>query len=285
MIRMLMVLAAAWFFPTSAAAQCTLPRGAVLRVGCTVGCPPDYVNAVREAARTLGYAVEFATIRPPARGHYERILGAYDAILSPGGHDIDPSYYSLKVPPEMAEQLKEKHRRYGNAGRTSPDFAARDAHESALMKAYFNDDTLKRTPLLGVCYGMQMLAAVHGTPLYVDITADLGIPARRGVRDLITFEGEPGALGPVLNGPFQGFKNHHQAVDLGYIRAHPELYPDLTVRATSNDGKIPEIIEAVGRPAVGIQFHAEISERRVANAVYGWLLTQACEKRRSTPLP
>src|SRR5579859_5123816 len=71
-------------------AQCTLAPGAALRIGCTVDCSEDYVeSALRQAADRLGYKIESIA----------RIANAsdavrYDAIVSPGGHDIDPKYFT-----------------------------------------------------------------------------------------------------------------------------------------------------------------------------------------------
>jgi len=215
-------------------------------------------------------------------------LAGLDGILSPGGHDIHPSYFTRRASAADRLRMEQLHAQYGNDGNTQPRHLARDRHENAVMRAYFSDPRFERMPLLGVCYGMQMMAAVHDVPLYVDLEAELRIPAQRGVHNEIRFTSSDRGLLGALPATFSAYKNHHQGVSLEALRRNPELGRNLRVRATSHNGRVAEVLEAVNRPAVGVQFHSEArgqNDARVAPAIFGWLLKQACRNQNLRTAP
>ena len=254
-----------------------------MRIGCTVACSKSLVDALNAAAQPMGMRVEISTIATSASGHYATELSRLDGILSPGGHDIAPRYYDWQTDSATRARLEAEHRRFGNGGERSPDFgrpeyAARDKHEFDLMSRYFRSKALSSTPLLGVCYGMQMMAASRGIPLYVDISQDLHLPPRLYQDAISLSDDAPEPIRKALGSGFAAAKNHHQAVDLEYLKAHADRYPTSKIVATSNNGKIAEMIEMTDRPALGIQFHAERSDPKVSNAVFGWFLEKACER-------
>ena len=267
---------------------CQISSDSPLLIGFTAESQ-SCAAAIHDAARAFGYPVNITTVQFPELidGDYAKPLVPYDAILSPGGHDIDPRYFTAEVGPEMKSRLEEEHRMFGNGGDGSLDwmnplYAARDDQEFKFMTAYFREPSFSRLPLLGICYGMQMMAAVQGIPMYVDITHDLSLSPRRNTDSISFMSDRAGPLCAVL-GPqtFQAVKNHHQSVNLKFIEEHPELYPGVSIDATSSQGKILEILSFKDRPAVGIQFHAETSSPRVSAAVFGWFLNRAWENRSS----
>lgn len=164
---------------------CTLTTPGVIKVGCTIDCGDSYKTALQNAAREQGYRIEIQTIAPG--GDPARSLAAFDGFLSPGGHDIDPQYFSKRVSPQEQQRLRALHQRFGNDGQVNPEHAQRDSHEYKLMTEYFKNPALANMPLLGICYGMQMMAAANDVPLYVDITEELGVPAQRRVSNQIRF--------------------------------------------------------------------------------------------------
>ncbi len=265
---------------TSQAQGCTLTKPATLKIGCTVDCEESYKTALQNAAQANGYQIEIVTIGES--GSAASALAQLDGFLSPGGHDIDPSFFTKKVSAAERARLTEMHSRLGNDGISEPRHLQRDRHEYKLMTEYFKNPRFNNMPLLGVCYGMQMMAAAHDVPLHVDITEQLGLPAQRRVNNQITFTSmDKGRLAALPN-TFRAYKFHHQAVNAEAIAANPQLYRNLKVRAKSNDGKIAEIIETVDRPAVGVQFHSEArgqQDPKVAPALFGWFLRQACANR------
>jgi len=74
----------------------------------------------------------------------------------------------------------------------------------------------------------------------------------------------------------RAYENHHQAIDMEYFSVHRTRFLGVRITGTSHGGKIEE--EFDNRPAVGVQFHPERSDREVLEAVYGWFLTSACLK-------
>jgi gamma-glutamyl-gamma-aminobutyrate hydrolase PuuD len=184
----------------------------------------------------------------------------------------------------MKSKLEEEVRRFGNGGDGSfdwmnPMYAARDDQELKFMTAYFREPSFSRLPLLGICYCMQMMAAVQGIPMYIDITHNLALPPRRKIDSISFMSDRTGPLCAVsflAHKHFKQSKNHHQSVNLHFFEEHPELYPGDSIDATSSDsqGKILDILSFKNRPAVGIQFHTETSSPRVSTAVFGWCLKE-----------
>jgi gamma-glutamyl-gamma-aminobutyrate hydrolase PuuD len=262
---------------------CVLPPDHVLRIACTVGCGKDYVVAINEVATEMGYTVEIEKFQKQSDGAYLSKLNSYDALISPGGHDIDPKYYTQKMSETEREKIVNSFKRFGNRGTLSSDYMspknlARDEHEFALMKSYFkNKSTAETPPFLGICYGMQMMAVANEIPLYVDIEDELKMIARRD-KDTINWSAKNSSdyLLP-LPGSFVGKENHHQAVNLEYLKTNSTQFKNVRVHATSNDGKIAEILDFKDRKALGVQFHPEKSNSQVKKAVFGWLLERACQ--------
>jgi putative glutamine amidotransferase len=128
-------------------------------------------------------------------------------------------------------------------------------------------------PVLGICYGMQLLALHHGGSLHYDIATDLpGAGAHRlpetGERHALRFE--PGTrLAGILAGDGSGVNSrHHQAV------AEPGR--GLRVCARADDGVI-EAIERVDGPfCIGVQWHPERMDRSHLERLFG-AFVGACE--------
>jgi len=223
-------------------------------------------------------------------------LAKVDAFLSPGGHDIDPKYFTEELNEQLALELMDLHRKFGNKGKVESHFESRDKLEFSIMEAYFKSD-LKTLPFLGICYGMQVLAVASGLPLIVDLQAQLGIPARQGVEDQIHFlrlsvasdseseseseldSASASELEKIMGvSSFLGPKRHHQVADIAFAQQYHRK--TLQILAVSNDGQIPEIIVRSDRPSMGIQYHAESSaDLSVRLAPFLWLLEKARDHR------
>ena len=109
-------------------------------------------------------------------------------------------------------------------------------------------------PVLGICYGAQLLALHHGGALYHDIATDL---PRANSHQLNEADGrhavtiEPGSRLAVLLGEAPGAVNslHHQAI------AEPGR--GMRVSAHAPDG-VPEALESEGPGfCLGVQWHPE----------------------------
>ena len=203
-----------------------------------------YARAVEEAGGIPLYL--------PLQGDAKRAVDQVDGLLLPGGDDLmPPAPYPPDVPfePVPEEQL---------------------AFDRAVLRAAVDAGL----PVLGICYGMQVIAIEAGGSLHYDIATDipgaaphsLGDPAGR--HDLAL---EPGSRLERLLGPKPGAVNsqHHQAV--------AEPGPGLCVTARAPDSVI-EAIEASGPGfVVGVQWHPERLDTPASRALFAGFV-RACEK-------
>lgn len=230
-------------------------------IGCTVGCSEKMKQAIHEVASPSPNMIWVNLLKTPEK------LKEVDAILSPGGKDIQPKYYLNNISQKKLrdnalslDALKGKHTTFSSN---------RDAYEIQLWEEYFKNDLFyKNVPALGICYGHQMMAITHGFSLYQDIKVQLGIPARYQLEDRVE------DLIGVKDGfekSFLGHEEHHQAVRI------TEFIKDAHVIATSNHGKIIEAIRYENRDALSIQFHPESSEFEVKKLIFTPFLQKACQ--------
>lgn len=172
-----------------------------------------------------------------------------DGLVISGGQDIDPGLYG--------QELK-------SDGKLEP--RSRTDWEYGLIAEF---EKLNQ-PILGVCYGNQLLNVYHGGTLYQDILTEVGGDIAHGstldqATHDVTFEVD-----------FLGFRRgdkkpvaarHHQAVrDLG---------DGFVVVAKSEDGVI-EAISSLERQQYGVQWHTESDDS--ANLIYGEFIGK-CQPR------
>ena len=151
-----------------------------------------------------------------------------DGWLIPGGNDIDPAEYGQERDPAC----------------TLAD-PARFAAESALYRAL-----PPSVPVLGICYGMQLLNVLRGGTLLQHIAADAGFGDHtRGEVQPVRLEGGSRLATEVRAETIEGSSWHHQAIGT--------LGNGLKVTALAPDG----IVEAIEDPEhpffVGVQWHPE----------------------------
>lgn len=153
-----------------------------------------------------------------------------DGIVISGGEDVDPSIYGA----ELANE----------GGNIEP--IKRTLWERELIDAC----DWAGVPILGVCYGSQLLNAHYGGSLYQHLERDHsgalnhhGIGAESEMHEVVF---ENNFLGFQKGDTATTAHRHHQAVN--------ELAPDFSVIARAPDG----VIEAIaGHNHYGIQWHAE----------------------------
>lgn len=164
------------------------------------------------------------------------ILNAVDGLLLTGGEDVNPSLYGSAPHPKL---------------KTVND--RRDSTELALI----SEAKRRRTPILAICRGIQVLNVALGGTLIQDIRAecdgaldhDDGSPRRSRTHGIVV---EPSSLTAAALGTTGCTVNslHHQSVK--------DVSPDLKVTARSPDGII-EAVEAKDPDwwVLAVQWHPE----------------------------
>jgi putative glutamine amidotransferase len=206
-------------------------------------------EAYYEAAWTAGGN---PVLLPPLEGpaHIERALEVADAFVFPGGDDLPSQDYGEET--LVCERTSNVHPLRYSFGRELVRAAVR-----------------AKKPLLGVCYGHQLLNVALGGKLIQDIQIQLPgstvihrPPEPVDVEHEVSFE--PGSLlaglarapGAVVN------SRHHQSVKVPG--------EGLRVTARSADGVI-EGVEGAGPFLVGVQWHPE----RMGPGRLGWGVFEA----------
>lgn len=262
-------------FTLEAQSKCQLPRGEKLIIGCAFNCDFIYKSRLKFVAWQTGMQIQIKNMR--SMGHMEDALEKVDAIVIPGGADINPLYYLDAVSEELRRYTEENLHLASISGES--DY--RDSYEYNLVKKYSDDEKFEKLPMLGICRGMQMMSVAQGIPLYLDIKTELGIKNRYNVFD--RFHQEPDSLMSEFYGTrkMKGFKYHHQGLRVPYYQDNRDHYPQVKVSAYSHEGRIAEAIEYLNRPALGVQFHPEKSWNRTTYPIFKWLFTKACEYKNS----
>jgi gamma-glutamyl-gamma-aminobutyrate hydrolase PuuD len=198
-------------------------------------------------------AIEAAGATPvclPVQDDAASLVDRLQGLLVPGGGDFAPE---REYPPEVEFDA------------ASPDQL--DLDRRLLARA------LERSlPVLGICYGMQLLALHLGGRLHYHLPTDL--PAARSHR-LPEPEGrhglriEPGTrLAALLAGERGGVNSrHHQAV------AEPGA--ELLVSARADDGVIEAVERADGPFCLGVQWHPERMDAGHRERIFG-AFVRAC---------
>lgn len=232
-----------------------------MRTRPIIGITCDWVETgdVSQVRLNIGYikATEAAGgipfVLPPHRD-VESIAEQIDALLIPGGDDIDPCYYG-----------EERHEKLQLIAYQRFEF------EHALLKHF---DSLGK-PILGICYGCQLLNVIRGGSLYQHIP-DLGatvIHKRASLQEEHSrhfVQLETGSKLFEITGMerFEIITIHHQSVR--------EPGEGLRVAAYSADG-IVEALEDPNQPfVIGVQWHPERDlESQATQKLFGAFVTAA----------
>lgn len=253
--------------------KCSLPKGTVLKIGCTKDCGKFNRRALYRFARKSGLKIEIINLYSQRQSVD---ITSMDGILIPGGADINPKYYIDKVEKELQDKIKKLDYLvdYSESG------DRRDPFEYQLLQDYFSNPKLAQTPVLGICRGMQILGVSQGIPLYVDIKTELGIRNRRYKLDKIYLQSRDSSINKIMRDMrFRGVELHHQGPRVDYFKKHKSRWPNIELTGLSNRGRIAEVLEWTDRPVLGVQFHPEYTYGKVRRRIFKWLVNQACHKK------
>ncbi|MEP6851582.1 MAG: gamma-glutamyl-gamma-aminobutyrate hydrolase family protein [bacterium] len=219
------------------------------------------VTARRLAAAVFAAGGEPVTIHPSApggtadEGDVRSRLRWVDAVLLPGGGDVDPARYGR--PPH--------EKQYGVD-------AEQDGFDLAVARVALAD----AIPLLAVCRGHQVVNVALGGTLVQDMDETVGHHRNR-IHDVEVDAGTP--LADVIGPRLSVSCYHHQCIDA--------LGAGLQVVARSEDG----VIEGVTRPEspgwfLGTQWHPEDTSAAdpVHAALFTALVQAAARSPRSSPI-
>lgn len=173
-----------------------------------------------------------------------------DGIVISGGEDMDPALYGQD---KRGTRIEEP--------RTRTDW------ECQLIAACDEWEV----PILGVCYGEQLLNVHHGGTLYQDIAEDYGSSFDHGssaapAQHTVTFEKD--FLGYVHGQRVTVTARHHQAID--------RVADGFDVVARADDGCVEAIM---GNGHHGIQWHAESDAS--GEIIYGGFVELCAAKKRA----
>ncbi|HMS55805.1 MAG TPA: gamma-glutamyl-gamma-aminobutyrate hydrolase family protein [Fimbriimonadaceae bacterium] len=154
------------------------------------------------------------------------IASVIDGWLIPGGKDLDPTLWG-----------EETHEEAKIIDPARPNF------ELQLLKEIASD-----LPVLGICYGCQLLNVAHGGSLHQHLPDHTEKVHTEGPMDQYDLD-ENSKVGAIMGPSPKGMSFHHQAVN--------QVGSGLQVVGRSDDGTI-EAIESTDRPwMIGVQWHPE----------------------------
>jgi putative glutamine amidotransferase len=193
--------------------------------------PQWYVDLLQEAGATV-------VLLPPGQG--PQALDRLDGLVLAGGADIDAARYDAD-PHETADHPR----------------VSRDESEFDLYRYARGRDL----PVLGICRGLQVMAIAHGGSLHQNLP-DLPSASTHRERPGTFVDHEASFTAGSVLGSIYGTdpvvvnSSHHQAVDSA---------GDLSVTGWAADGTIEAAEDPAASFCVGVQWHPEHPDRRVAD--------------------
>ena len=198
------------------------------------------------------------------------IADTIDGLLIPGGGDIEPYYYyeehsSTRRRFRTAEKVSDKKElvekpfpltEYQVVPRKRTDF------EIALLRGIMEHGK----PVLGICYGMQLINIVLGGSLYQDLEVRCvsKIDHRTGTHGIT-------AEGAMLQGEHTVNSSHHQAVkELGSGLLAVAFSGDLIIEAFTHEN-YPFLL--------GVQWHPERSADDLSSSLFSSFIRSANVRR------
>jgi putative glutamine amidotransferase len=204
-------------------------------IGITADLDEKYLRVKHGYCEAVEMTGGSPVLLPPVGGP-EEYAGMIDGLLVPGGDDVDPHYYN-----ETA----------------SPDINAVPGRRSDFEISLLKEVTKLCKPVLGICYGMQLINVYFGGSLYQDI-GKAALSEIDHKKEHVVVIGENRFL---KSGSSYVNSTHHQAVR--------RLGAGLSTLAFSSDGLIEAFYKEDYNFLMGVQWHPErIMERELSLSLF-----------------
>jgi putative glutamine amidotransferase len=225
---------------------------------------PQYERAVEMAG---GEPVRIPLDQPP--GEVMKLIERCDAVLLPGSKaDVDPAKYDAPRDPQTAD---------ADAGRDTVD-------ELLLQDAYN-----MRKPVLGICYGLQILNVYRSGTLIQHVESPVNHAAGRTVAVAHKVEVAPGSrLAGIVASTVETSDGRKFAVPVNssHHQAAGVVGDGLRVVATSPEDGVIEALEGTSPDhfVLAVQWHPErsVDEQESSRAIFRALVDAAKERHGST---